>query len=283
MITNAMTVDVEEYFQVTALEGRVARDAWERLPGRVEVNCDRVMTLFDEKAVKATFFVLGWIAERHPRLVRRIIEGGHELASHGYNHLPATRQTPAQFYEDVVKTKRLLEDIAGCAVNGYRAASFSIGADNLWALEELHRAGYVYSSSIYPIRHDLYGMPGAPRFAFYPSGAGGILEIPVSTVTVLQRRFPCGGGGYFRLLPYPYFRWALRRVNRREGMPCIFYLHPWEIDPGQPRQDGLGWKNRLRHYVNLDKTERRLRTLLDDFIWDRVDRVFLAGRRGAVG
>ena len=275
--TNAMTVDVEEYFQVTALQGRVAREAWERLPGRVEGNCDRVLALFDDKGVKATFFVLGWIAERYPRLVRRIVEGGHELASHGYDHVRATQQNPAEFYEDVTRTKRLLEDIGGCPVNGYRAASYSIGAANLWALDELQRAGYVYSSSIYPIRHDLYGMPGAPRFAFHPRGDAGILEIPVSTITVLKRRFPCGGGGYFRLLPYAYFRWALRRVNRRDGMPCIFYFHPWELDPGQPRQGGLGWKSRMRHYVNLDKTEQRLRTLLSDFNWERVDRVFLDG------
>jgi len=275
VITNAMTVDVEDYFQVSAFEGHISRDDWATLPCRVERNCDRILALFDERDIKATFFVLGWVAERYPQLIQRIVAGGHELASHGYEHVRVTYQKPAEFYDDASRTKKLLEDIGSCPVNGYRAASYSIDAKNLWALEELQRAGYVYSSSIYPIRHDLYGMPQAPRFAFHPNGRDGILEIPVTTVTLFHQRLPCGGGGYFRLLPYHFFRWALRRVNNRDYKPCIFYFHPWEIDPGQPRQTGLGMKTRIRHYINLARMERRLRVLLSDFRWDRVDRVFL--------
>lgn len=274
-IQNAMTVDVEDYFQVSAFEGHVAREDWDRMPCRVEGNCDRILKLFADNNIKATFFVLGWIAERYPQLVRRIVDEGHELASHGYEHVRVTNHAPRAFYEDVVKTKGMLEDIAGVPVKGYRAASYSIGKQNLWALEELQRAGYVYSSSIYPIRHDLYGMPDAPRFAFHPNGDDGILEIPVTTVSVFNSRLPCGGGGYFRLLPYSVSRWALRRVNRRDGMPCIFYFHPWEIDPAQPRQTGIGLKTRVRHYLNLRRMEERLQRLLSDFEWGRVDHVFL--------
>lgn len=275
MIANAMTVDVEDYFQVSAFEGHIKREHWENFPCRVERNCDRILSLFDERDVNATFFVLGWIAERYPQLIRRIVDAGHELASHGYEHVRVIHQTPEEFYADALKTKGLLEDVAGCRVNGYRAASYSIGAKNLWALEELQRAGYTYSSSIYPIRHDLYGMPQAPRFSFHPNGSDGLLEIPVTTVTFLNRRLPCGGGGYFRLLPYAFSRWALRRVNSHDQKPCIFYFHPWEIDPGQPRQTGISLKTRVRHYLNLGRMEQRLRTLLGDFRWDRVDRVFV--------
>ena len=275
MITNAMTVDVEDYFQVSAFEGHIKREDWNSLPCRVERNCDRILSLFEERNIKATFFVLGWVAERYPALIRRIVGAGHELASHGYEHIRVIHQTPTEFYNDATRTKGLLEDIAGCPVNGYRAASYSIGAKNLWALEELQRAGYIYSSSIYPIRHDLYGMPQAPRFSFHPNGSDGILEIPVTTFTFLNRRLPCGGGGYFRLLPYPISRWALRRVNSQDQKPCIFYFHPWEIDPDQPRQTGISLKTRVRHYLNLTRMEQRLRTLLNDFQWDRVDRVFL--------
>ena len=275
MITNAMTVDVEDYFQVSAFEGHIKRDDWGKLPCRVERNCDRILSMFEDRDIKATFFVLGWIAQRYPRLIQRIVAAGHELASHGYEHVRVIHQKPAEFYEDASRTKNILEDIGGCPVNGYRAASYSIGAKNLWALEELQRAGYVYSSSIYPIRHDLYGMPQAPRFSFHPHGSDGILEIPVTTVTLFNKRLPCGGGGYFRLLPYAVSRWALRRVNGRDRRPCIFYFHPWEIDPDQPRQIGIGLKTRVRHYINLGRMEQRLRILLSDFHWDRVDRVFL--------
>jgi polysaccharide deacetylase family protein (PEP-CTERM system associated) len=270
-----MTVDVEDYFQVSAFEGHVPRGDWDRLPCRVERNTERVLALFDAYGVRATFFVLGWVAERYPHLVRRIVDAGHELASHGYAHVRVTQQCPHEFREDVRYTKRLLEDISGSPVRGYRAASYSIGSSNLWALDELHHAGYEYSSSIYPIRHDLYGMPEAPRFAFRPRGDNGLLEVPVTTVQVFRYKLPCGGGGYFRLFPYAVSRWALRRVNERDGEPGMFYFHPWEIDPEQPRQGGIGLKTRVRHYLNLSRTETRLRALLSDFRWDRADRVFL--------
>ena len=271
-----MTVDVEDYFQVSAFERYIAREDWQRLPQRVERNTDRVLALFARHGVKATFFMLGWIAERYPQLLRRIVDEGHELASHGYAHVRVTQQTPDEFYEDIRRTKQLLEDISGIAVRGYRAASYSIGATNLWALEVLQRAGYAYSSSIYPIHHDLYGMPEAPRFAFRPQGAAGLLEVPVTTVAVGGRKLPCGGGGYFRLLPYTLSRWAIRRVNQQDGQACVFYFHPWELDPQQPRVPGIDYKTRFRHYLNLNRMERRLRALLRDFQWDRMDRVFLS-------
>jgi len=275
MITNAMTVDVEDYFQVSAFENHIPREQWDHMPCRVEQNTDRLLDMFGTHGVKATFFMLGWVAERYPALVRRIVDSGHELASHGYSHVRATEQRPEDFHEDVTHTKRLLEDLGGTPVIGYRAPSYSIGAKNLWALSELQRAGYEYSSSIYPIRHDLYGMPEAPRFPFHPNGETGLLEVPVTTVRLFNTNFPCGGGGYFRLLPYALSRWAMRRVNRHDGQPCVFYFHPWEIDPEQPRQQGIGMKTRFRHYLNLGRMEERLAALCKDFHWGRMDEVFL--------
>ena len=280
-ICNAMTVDVEDYFQVSAFEGHIDRAQWDTLPCRVESNTDRILALFEAAGVKATFFTLGWVAERYPALIRRIVDGGHELASHGYFHVRVTQQQPAEFRADVEKTKKLLEDIGGVVVKGYRAPSYSIGAGNLWALDELSDAGYLYSSSIYPVKHDLYGMPEAPRFAFRPRGEAGILEVPITTLRLGSRNLPCGGGGFFRLYPYAVSRGALRHVNRREGQSGMFYFHPWEIDPGQPRQPGLGLKTRFRHYLNLGRMESRLRALLDDFDWDRMDRIFLDGKTAA--
>lgn len=280
MVRNAMTVDVEDYFQVSAFEPYIRREDWERLPCRVEDNTHRILDIFAEHGVAATFFVLGWVAERYPLLVHRIIKDGHELASHGYSHIRATEQTRQEFFEDVSRTKKILEDIGGCSVRGYRAASYSIGIKNLWALEALQEVGYEYSSSIYPIKHDLYGMPQAPRFLFYPNGDDGLVEIPVTTVNVGGRRMPCGGGGYFRLVPYPVYRWALQRVNNHEGQPGMFYFHPWEIDPAQPRPEGLNLKTRFRHYLNLNKMEARLRSLLSDFQWGRMDNVFLSSKMG---
>ena len=277
-IRNAMTVDVEDYFQVSAFEGHIDRAQWDTLSCRVEVNTDRILALFDAAGVKATFFTLGWVAERYPALIRRIVEGGHELASHGYAHVRVTQQQPAEFRADVEKTKHLLEDIGGIEVRGYRAASYSIGAGNLWALDELGEAGYRYSSSIYPVRHDLYGMPEAPRFAFRPRGEASILEVPITTLRVAGKNLPCGGGGFFRLYPYAVSRWALRRINDGEGQSGMFYFHPWEIDPAQPRQTGLDLKTRTRHYLNLGRMESRLQALLGDFAWDRMDRVFLASK-----
>jgi len=272
---NAMTVDVEDYFQVSAFESHIPRASWDAQPRRVERNLDVILGLLGEHRAKATFFTLGWIAERHPEMVRRIVAEGHELASHGYAHARASDQTRDEFLRDVATAKRLLEDTAGVAVKGYRAPSFSIGRDNLWALECLAEAGYAYSSSIYPIRHDHYGLPNAPRFPFRPESARALVEIPVTTVRMLNRNLPAGGGGYFRLLPYAVSRWSLKRVNRVDGAPCVFYFHPWEIDPDQPRQRGVGLKTRFRHYVNLSRMQRRLASLLADFRWDRMDRIFL--------
>lgn len=275
---NAMTVDVEDYFQVAAFERVIARTDWLRWPSHVETNTHRVLELFERHGVTATFFVLGWVAERFPALVREIAAAGHEVASHGFGHERLTNLTREAFREGIIRTKRLLEDLSGNPVCGYRAPSYSIGPTTLWAHAELEAAGYRYSSSIVPIHHDLYGMPAAPRFAFIVKG-GDMLEIPVTTVRWLGRNWPCGGGGFFRLLPYTLFKQGLRRVNRREGRATVFYFHPWEIDPGQPRVPGVSLKNRVRHYLNLERTAPRLEQLMRDFRFDRMDRVFLA-RRG---
>jgi polysaccharide deacetylase family protein (PEP-CTERM system associated) len=280
---NAMSVDVEDYFQVSAFEGHILPEHWERLPCRVEANVDRILALFAEFDIRATFFTLGWIAERYPAVVRRIVAAGHELASHGYAHARVTTLDENRFRTDVTRTKALLEDIGGTSVQGYRAPSYSIGAGNLWALRVLEETGHSYSSSIYPIRHDLYGMPEAPRFVFRPKECERLLEIPVTTVMLGGRKLPCGGGGFFRLFPYGYSRWALRRVNRADRQPAVFYFHPWEIDPAQPRQRGIGLKTRVRHYLNLSRMERRLRRLAGDFRWTRMDRVFLAPAERADG
>ncbi|SHN33179.1 XrtA system polysaccharide deacetylase [Rhizobacter sp. OV335] len=271
-ITNALTVDVEDYFQVSALAPFIARDRWDSIPCRVEANVDRLLKRFDENGAKATFFTLGWIAERYPQVVRRIVADGHELASHGYGHQRASELSRAAFSDDVTRAKRILEDIAGVPVIGYRAPSFSIGADNLWAFDVLKEAGYVYSSSVYPVQHDHYGMPDAPRFPYQVRD--GLTELPITTVRALGRNLPAGGGGYFRFAPYGVSRWAIDRFNRDEQAPAIFYMHPWEIDPLQPRVPGPGLKTRFRHYVNLHRTESRLERLLGDFRWGRMDRVF---------
>ena len=273
-IPNAMTVDVEDYFQVAAFENCIRREDWPRWPVRVETNTRRVLELFARNGTSATFFVLGWVAERFPALVRDISAAGHEVASHGFGHERLTNLSRAEFRDGVARTKQLLEDISGFAVLGYRAPSWSIGPTTLWAHEELREAGYHYSSSVAPIHHDLYGMPAAPRFAF--STDSGLLEIPVTTMRLAGRNWPCGGGGYFRLLPYALFKRGLRRVNRREQRSGVFYFHPWEIDPGQPRVPGVTLKNRVRHYLNLARTAPRIERLLRDFRFDRMDRVFLA-------
>jgi polysaccharide deacetylase family protein (PEP-CTERM system associated) len=275
-IRNAMTCDVEDYFQVSAFAPYIARDSWPARECRVEANVERILAVFEKSGVRATFFTLGWIAERYPAMVRRIVAAGHELASHGYGHERASGQGREQFADDVRSSKALLEDIGGCQVLGYRAPSFSIGHANLWALDVLLEAGYRYSSSIYPIAHDHYGMPDAPRFAFYPNGPDGLLEVPITTVRLMQRNLPAGGGGYFRLLPYALSRWMMERVNRQDRQPALFYFHPWEIDPGQPRPDGLGTKARFRHYVNIGRMEARLAALTRDFAWDRMDNIFLS-------
>lgn len=274
MIKNAMTIDVEDYFQVSALAPYIPRDQWDTIPCRVESNVNRILDLLDTHSAKATFFTLGWVAERYPQLVRDMVARGHELASHGYGHLRATDQSEAEFRDDVTRAKKMLEDIGGVAVTGYRAPSFSIGHRNLWAFDVLNDAGYQYSSSIYPIKHDHYGMPDAPRFSFKPR-THGLIELPATTLPMFGRNLPASGGGYFRLLPYPVSRWMLRRVNEGDHQPGIFYFHPWEIDPGQPRQPGINLKTRFRHYVNLSRMHDRIARLLGDFQWDRMDRVFL--------
>jgi polysaccharide deacetylase family protein (PEP-CTERM system associated) len=271
-VVNALTIDVEDYFQVSALAPYIARGRWDTMPCRVERNVERLLLLLERAGARATFFTLGWIAERYPALVRAIVRGGHELASHGYGHLRASEQSPQDFAADIGRAKGILEDVGGVPVTGYRAPSFSIGPRNLWAFDVIEGAGYTYSSSVYPVRHDHYGIPDAPRFPYRLKN--GLLEVPVSTTQVLGRNVPAGGGGYFRLLPYRISRWAIRRVNEVDGRPAIFYLHPWEIDPEQPRVEGLALKARFRHYVNLQHTEDRLERLLADFRWDAVQRAF---------
>ena len=272
-ITNALTIDVEDYFQVSAFAPYIARSEWDQRECRVERNVHRILAMLAERQTHATFFTLGWIAERYPQLVRDIVAGGHELASHGYGHQRASDLDEAAFRSDVAGAKALLEDVSGVAVNGYRAPSFSIGKDNLWALETLLRAGYRYSSSIYPITHDHYGMPDAPRFAHRTEQ--GLLEVPVTTLRLFERNLPSSGGGYFRLLPYAVTRWMLRRLNQVERESAVFYFHPWEIDPQQPRIDGIDARTRFRHYVNLDSNEHKLGRLIDDFRWGRMDHIFL--------
>ena len=272
-ILNAMTIDVEDYFQVSAFAPHIARSSWDTRECRVERNVGRILGMLSEKQAKATFFTLGWIAERYPLLVRRIVQEGHELASHGYGHQRASDLTEASFFEDIQRAKGMLEDISGVEVKGYRAPSFSIGEGNLWAFDGLLRAGYRYSSSIYPIRHDHYGMPDSPRHAYQVRP--GLLEVPITTVRLFNRNFPSSGGGYFRLLPYELSRWMLRRVNSAERQSGIFYFHPWEIDTGQPRIPGISSKTRFRHYVNIGRMEDRLSQLLGDFNWGRMDRIFL--------
>jgi len=275
-IRNAMSIDVEDYFQVSAFAPHIRREDWDSLPCRVERNVDVILGLLDEAEAKATFFTLGWIAERYPQVVRSIVDNGHELASHGYGHQRASDLTPEQFRDDITRAKSILEDLGGVAVRGYRAPSFSINRNNWWAVEELENAGYEYSSSIYPVKHDHYGMPDAPRFPNRPNGESGILELPPTTLPLFGRNLPAAGGGWFRLLPYELSRWMLNRVHAQDQSPCMFYFHPWELDPGQPRQTGISAKTRFRHYVNLQRMPGRLRKLLNDFEWDRVDRVFLA-------
>jgi polysaccharide deacetylase family protein (PEP-CTERM system associated) len=281
-ITNALTIDVEDYFQVSALAPCIPRSEWEGRECRVERNVERILAMLAAHRIKATFFTLGWIAERYPQLVRTIVAQGHELASHGHGHQRATELSVGDFLADVVRAKGILEDIGATPVRGYRAPSFSIGAGNLWAFDCLARAGYAYSSSVYPIHHDHYGMPDAPRFAHRVDA--GVLEIPMTTLRVLDRNLPSSGGGYFRLLPYAVSRLMLRRVNASDRQAAVFYFHPWELDVDQPRIAGITAKTRFRHYLNIGRMEARLNQLFADFAWDRMDRIFLdrAGSDAAV-
>lgn len=273
-VVNALSIDVEDYFQVQALSGAFDPTSWDRQISRVERNTELILDLLEEADTKATFFTLGWIAERHPQLVRRIVDAGHELASHGYRHVRVDRQSPEEFRCDIHKAKSILEDCAGAPVRGYRAATFSVGPRTAWAFPILEEEGYAYSSSVYPVQHDYYAYADAPRFAFRPEGTAHLWEFPIATIRIAGRNLPCGGGGYFRFLPYAVSRAALARINTRDCHPAVFYLHPWEVDPAQPRPNGLSLRSRFRHYVNLSKTAPRLRRLLSDFSWNRIDAVF---------
>jgi polysaccharide deacetylase family protein (PEP-CTERM system associated) len=275
-IVNGMSVDVEDYFHVSVFDGLVPRSAWDQMESRVCANTGRLLDLFDEFGVRSTFFVLGWVADKHPALVRTIADRGHEVASHGYAHRLVYDQTPAAFREDVRRTKRLLEEACGQAVGGFRAPSYSVTPQSLWALDILIEEGYWYDASIFPIRHDRYGIPVSPRAPYRVERRQGVLiEAPGSTVRLGPLNLPTAGGGYFRILPYAWTRWSIARLNRDEQRPAIFYLHPWEIDPAQPRLPA-GLLSRFRHYRNLDKTETRLRTLLGEFAFAPVGEVLRA-------
>ena len=275
VVVNALSVDVEDYFQVWALSPWFPRSMWDKTPCRIERNVDLILELLGEADARATFFTLGWIAERYPAMIRRIAAAGHEIASHGYAHSRVDDLERDAFQADIALAKTILEDVADVEVKGYRAPSFSISDETEWAHDCIARAGYRYSSSVYPIRHDHYGIPHAPRFAY--RSRPDLLEVPITTTRVLDRNWPAGGGGYFRLLPYPVSKWSIRRVNDVEEQPAVFYFHPWELDAEQPRVAGAGIKTRIRHYLNLGQTKDRLRRLLRDFRWDRLDRVFLQG------
>lgn len=270
---NALSVDVEDWFQVGAFETVIDRKDWDSLECRVERNTDNVMGLFDEAGIKATFFILGWVAERYPALMQRIANAGHEIASHGYGHDRVFTFTPAQFAADIERTRKLLEDASGQLVSGYRAPSFSIDQRTPWAHEILAEQGYTYSSSVAPVKHDHYGWADAPRFAFRPVAGSEFLEIPVTTAELGSKRLAAGGGGFFRLLPYAFSRWAIRQVNDRDARPAVIYFHPWEIDPDQPRVPNAPIKSKLRHYTKLDVMADKLRRLPKDFRWERLDNI----------
>lgn len=269
---NAMTIDVEDYFQVSAFENIISPNDWDAINPRVESNVDRLLQMFDENGCKATFFTLGWIAKRFPKMVNRIANEGHEIASHGTMHKRASDQSVSEFEEDVSHAKKLLEDISGKAVLGYRAPSFSFTKDNLWVYEVLAKLGYVYSSSVYPVVHDHYGIPDAPRFKYVTDA--GIDEIPLSTLPMFGKNWPISGGGYFRLYPYSFTKWAVSKFSRNEKKPYIFYMHPWELDPDQPRIAEINAKTRFRHYLNLSRVDNRLNRLLGDFQWSSMSDVF---------
>ena len=267
-----MTVDVEDYFQVAAFDKLVKPEDWDNFSPRVERNTERLLDLFAEHDTKATFFTLGWVAERFPGLIKRIVAEGHELASHGTMHQKASMQTPEQFKADVGGAKRLLEDISGQQVLGYRAPSFSFTKENLWVYDVLAEEGYKYSSSVYPVVHDHYGIPDAPRFRYKTDS--GVDEIPLSTLPVMGKNIPISGGGYFRLYPYFVTRWLLNSFLAKETKPYLFYMHPWEIDAEQPRMVGAPIKSKFRHYLNLNRTGSRLGMLLEQFEWDSLSSVF---------
>jgi len=272
MVVNGLSVDIEDWFQVGAFERTIRREDWDGLTPRVERNSDAVIDLFGRMGAKATFFTLGWVAQRNPALIRRIVDAGHELASHGWDHARVFTMTPAAFRDDLRRTRAVLEDLGGQRVTGYRAPSFSIDARTPWAHEILAEEGYAYSSSVAPVVHDHYGWPEAPRFAFRPLADSALIELPVTTAKLGGRVVAAGGGGFFRLFPYAFSRWAIRQVNG-ETRPAVFYFHPWEIDPGQPRVADAPFRSKLRHYARLGAMESKLERVIGDFRWDRVDRV----------
>jgi len=279
---NALTIDIEDYYHVSAFEAIVPFADWERYESRVVKNTHHILDMLDAYMTKATFFVLGWIVERHPGLIRTLVARGHEVASHGYAHRRVYTQTPEQFRTETRRSKRLLEDTLGQPIRGYRAASYSITVHSLWALDVLREEGFGYDSSIFPIRHDLYGIPSHPRFCSLIPGpsASPLVEFPLSTLRLGGTNFPIAGGGYLRLFPYAYTRWGIRYLNRREGQPAVVYLHPWELDPEQPRLPA-GKLSRFRHYTNLHKMEERFVRLLQDFSFGTMSEVLQA--RGLLG
>ena len=281
MIVNGLSVDVEDWFQVGAFENTISRADWDGLELRVGNNVARILDLFDEAGVKATFFTLGWVAERNRAAMQSIVNRGHELASHGYDHTRVFTLTRNQFSSDIAKARAILEDASGKAVTGYRAPSFSIDARNPWAHEVLAEHGYAYSSSVAPVVHDHYGWREAPRFAFDPVPGSDLVEIPVTTALLGKRRLAAGGGGFFRVLPYSFTRWAIRQVNS-DHRPAVFYFHPWEVDPDQPRVSNASVRSRLRHYTNLSRMAGKLSDLLGDFAWGRMDELAAKERSRSV-
>ncbi|MEL7491390.1 MAG: XrtA system polysaccharide deacetylase [Pseudomonadota bacterium] len=278
----AISVDVEDYFQVWAFSDVIDRKSWDGFSLRVEKNTRRILDLFDCHRVKGTFFTLGWIAEKAPGLVREIADAGHEIASHGYDHAKVFDQTPVEFRADAARTKKILEDCAGVAVNGYRAAGFSIDQRTSWAHEILSEIGYAYSSSEHPIAHDHYGDPNGPRAPYRPVQGSAFIEAPVATAEIMGRRLSAAGGGWFRAAPYAFSKHLIQRAQATQDGPTIFYFHPWEIDPDQPRIASASGKAKFRHYLNLRKMEKKLGALLDDFSWGRIDEALdLTERRAA--
>jgi len=275
IIKNAMSVDVEDYFQVSAFSSIIKKDNWRNFHSRVDKNLNNILDLFQENNIKSTFFTLGVVAERHIPLIRRIADEGHELASHGYDHVRVDNFDVAEFRLDINKTKKILENAAGVPVRGYRAPTFSISKKNFWAFDVLAEEGYDYSSSIYPIHHDSYGVPDAPRFPFKPSSSF-FWEIPMTTIKLFEYNIPCSGGGYFRLFPYQIFKYQLMKYNNMEGKPGIFYFHPWEFDLYQPKINRVNQIKKIRHYSGLEEMKNKLIKLIRDFSWGRIDEVYAA-------
>lgn len=270
-VVNGLSVDVEDWFQVGAFENVIDRRSWDSLSDRVERNVEQILDLFAACDVRGTFFTLGWVAERHGPLMRRIVDAGHELASHGWDHARVFTLGKEAFARDVERARKVLEDASGVAITGYRAPSFSIDQRTPWAYEVLAEQGYAYSSSVAPITHDHYGWRDAPRFAFRPLASSSLVEIPVTTAQFAGKRLAAGGGGFFRVLPYAFSRWAIRQVNTQDQRPAVFYFHPWEIDPAQPRVAGAPLRSKLRHYTNLDVMAEKLEQLIREFAWGRMD------------